>query len=655
MFKRFVFCCFLIAGISLFATAQQDDPILFTVDDSPVHLSEFNYIYSKTNGANADFSEASLREYLDLYVKFKLKVKKAKDMQLDTIKSLQTELEGYRKQLANSYLVDKNVTEKLVDEAYARSKKDIEISHLMISLQSNASPADTLRVFKLISKIRKQYEQGEKWDDLVKQYSNDKYSKDNGGKLGFVTALLPNGYYGLENAAYNTAKGQVSQPVRTSVGYHLVYVNNVREARGEIEAAHILIRNNPKVKNDPSKKKIIDSLYTALNGGANFETLAKASSEDKASAQKGGYIGFFGINKYQRAFEDAVFALSKDGQYTAPIQTAAGWHIVQRISKDGSDEKIAKNRLRPRIKKDGRYQLAQEAMIVRIKKEGNFTENSNNLNQFMVSLDSSFLTHQWKADKSAKQPLFSIGKKMTVSVGEFAAHCQRQARQRVRRGKNATAQSIAKQLYKKFVDDKCIKYEESQLESKYPEFKALMREYEEGILLFEATKMTVWDKASQDTTGLKAFHAKNRANYKWGERAQTTIYTVRAEAKDQIKSIRKEAKKNSSDAVLSKFNTDKEKFIAAQEKLIEKGKDDLLKAASWKAGAMTSPTVNPKNNSLKFAKIEKILPPAEKTLKDARGYIIADYQDYLEKEWLSSLKSAYKVNIDEKVFKSLVK
>ena len=654
MFKRTVILLLMVIGVTLSAIAQNDDPILFTVEDHPVHLSEFNYIYSKTNGTNADFSEKSLQEYLDLYVKFKLKVKKARDMQLDTIKSLQTELEGYRRQLANSYLVDKNVTERLVEEAYARSQKDVNISHIMVALKPNDSPADTLKAYKSIMHIKSLLDKGQKFEELAKQYSNDQYSKDNGGKLGYVSALLPNGYYGLENAAYNTSKGQVSNPVRTASGYHLVQVNDIRDARGEIEAAHILIRTNQKAANDPAKKALVDSLYTLLNTGAKFEDLAQQFSGDKASASKGGYIGFFGINKYQRSFEDAVFALKKDGDYTQPVKTAVGWHIIKRISKENADAETTKRRLRPRVKKDGRYQLAQNAMIQQIKKEGNFQENVKNRDAFFNNLDSTFLTHQWKADKSGNETLFTIGD-TKVNVRNFAAYCQRQARNRVRRGARSTPVEIAGQLYKTYLDDQCIKYEESQLEKKYPEFKALMREYEEGILLFEATKLTVWDKASQDTTGLQKFHASNRAKYKWGERAQTTIYTVRAEAKKQLKDIRKMVKKNTAEAVLAKFNTENEKFIATQEKVIEKGKDDLLAKVSWKAGAISDPVANPKNNSMKFAKIEKILPPAEKTLQEARGYIIADYQDHLEREWLKELKSSYKVDINQEVFKSLIK
>ena len=655
MFKRTVILLLMVTGITFSTIAQNDDPILFTVEGNPVHLSEFNYIYSKTNGTNADFSEQSLQEYLDLYVKFKLKVKKARDMRLDTIKSLQTELDGYRRQLANSYLVDKNVTERLVDEAYERSQKDVSISHIMVALKPNDSPADTLKAYKSIMHVKSLLDKGQKFADLAKQYSNDKYSKDHGGKLGYVSALLPNGYYGLENAAYSTQKGKVSKPVRTAAGYHLVYVNDIREARGEIEAAHILIRKNPKVDNDPSKKILVDSLYTLLNAGAKFEDLAQQFSGDKASASKGGYIGFFGINKYQSSFEDAVFALTKDETYTKPVQTAVGWHIIKRISKEEVDPEKTKRRLRPRVKKDGRYQLAQNAMIKKIKKDGNFTENVKNRDAFFNKLDSTFLTHQWKADKGANEVLFTIGEDTKNSVRNFAAYCQRQARNRVRRGANNSPAEVANQLYKAYVDDQCIKYEESQLEVKYPEFKALMREYEEGILLFEATKLTVWDKASQDTTGLQKFHANNRAKYKWGERAQTTIYTVRAEAKDQMKSIRKLVKKNAAETVLAKFNTDKEKFIATQEKVIEKGKDEMLAKTSWKSGAVSESVSNPKNNSMKFAKIEKILPPAEKSLQEARGYIIADYQDFLEKKWLKDLKSSYKVDINQDVFKSIVK
>ena len=331
MMKQLMLLCSLLIGFSVLSLAQDTDPVLFTVDGLPVHVSEFKYIYSKTNGDKADFSKKSLEEYLDLYVRFKMKVKKARDMKLDTIPSLQQELAGYRRQLANSYLVDKEVTEKLVREAYARSKKDIDISHILFLIKPDAPAADTLAMYQKAMAAKKRLDAGESFSKVAREVSQDKTAKTNGGRIGFLTALLPSGFYQMENAMYNTPTGKVSLPVRTPVGYHLIKKEGERPARGEIEVAHILIRNDKHPNN--GAKAIIDSLYQELQNNGDFTDLAKRHSEDGRTAKRGGYLGIFGINKYERKFEDAAFALSKDNEISKPFASSIGWHIIKWMSK----------------------------------------------------------------------------------------------------------------------------------------------------------------------------------------------------------------------------------------------------------------------------------------------------------------------------------
>ncbi|MCB0616648.1 MAG: peptidylprolyl isomerase, partial [Phaeodactylibacter sp.] len=231
--------------LPLMAWAQKDDPILFTVEDTPVHESEFVYIYSKTNGKNATFSKESLDEYLDLYIKFKLKVQKAREMKLDTVPQLMNELAGYRRQLADSYLIDKEVTEKLLREAYEHSKQDVDISHILISMPSNPSPEDTLAAYEKALAIKQRLKK-EDFATVAKEVSGDKSAQNNGGHIGFVTALFPNGFYELEKAAYSIPLNKLSDPIRTAAGYHLLIVNGRRPARGEMEGDYILLRKEGK-------------------------------------------------------------------------------------------------------------------------------------------------------------------------------------------------------------------------------------------------------------------------------------------------------------------------------------------------------------------------------------------------------------------------
>lgn len=656
MIKRFLFSFLSIILFSTGAFSQKDDPVLFTVEGKPVHVSEFVYIYSKTNGKKADFSKQSLEEYLDLYTKFKLKVHKAKDMQLDTIPTLNKELEGYRRQLADSYLLDKEVTEKLIAEAYERAKMDVDISHILITTGKDPSPADTLKAYNRAMEAKTQLLKGGNFEIIAKSYSDDKSVKRNEGRIGFVTVPFPNGFYALETAAYTLAENQFHGPIRTSAGYHILKINDKRESRGEIEAAHILIRK--KDRSPEAVKKTIDSLNTVLAKGGNFEDLAKKYSEDKATAGKGGYIGFFGINRYEPVFENAAFAIAADDQLSPPIESTVGWHIIKRITKKGIQPyDIEKSRLETKIKKDARYEAAQVAMLEKIKKENNLKENAKVLNDFIASESDTLMTFKWKApkEKSPKE-LFSIGNgAVKYTLGDFTNFLGNSARKRIKMGKTTPVEEAVKTLYKDFVDQSCLKYEESRLEEKYPEFKALMREYEEGILLFEATKMLVWDKASQDTTGLKAFHETIKGKYRWEERAVTTRYHLNRANKDQIDKVRSLAATKSKEEVLAAINTGEKAILAAEEKLIEKSRFDYKGQVDWASGSLTPAEEKGNNKGLSFSKIEKIVPPAIKTLKEARGYVVADYQEKLERDWVAELQTKYKVKTNQSVFKSLIK
>ena len=643
----FFFVAFFIPAANI---AQTDDPILFSVNKKPVHVSEFLYIYSKTNRDQADFSKSSLEEYLDLYTKFKLKVQRAQDLKLDTIQSLQNELAGYRKQLADSYLIDKEVTEKLIQEAHERSQKDLNISHIMVALKQNPTPQDTLNAYKRIMQIKGKLDGGSEFGKVARSLSDDTSAKTNNGQLGYFTSLFPNGFYNFESTAYSLAVNQYSNPVRTPIGYHILKVDEIRPARGEMEAAHILIRHK-----SPDPKMTIDSIYSLLEGGQKFEDLAKIYSNDKASAEKGGYIGFFGISKYEKAFEDAAFGLASDGQYTKPIKTLAGWHIVKRISHQPiPDLENAKARLKAKIQKDARFELAKTSMVDKIKKENGFKSMNGPINRFGASLDKEFLTYRWKApEEKSDEIIFALGTEKHT-LNDFVNYLVKESRKRMQLARTGTVIDALTSLYNDYVAETAIKYEEQNLEQKYPDFKALMREYEEGILLFEITKEEVWDKASQDTVGLTKFFSKNRSNYKWGKRAVVSTYTLNDAAHLSDK-IGKFINKNTPQAVLEKYNKEGKKPVTHQETIVERGRNKEIDALEWKKGVLSPMVMDRKNKKITFMKIEEILEPTNKKLSEARGYVVADYQEYLEKQWLSELKKSYKVQVNKKVFKSLIK
>lgn len=631
----------------------QDDPTLFKIGDTEIGVEEFKYIYQKNNGANADFSAASLKEYLDLYTTFKMKVQRAKDVQLDTVSSLKRELEGYRQQLSRNYLTDREIMSKLTKEAYDRMKNDISISHIYVRVADNANPADTVKAYNKIQDLYKQLRSGKRFSALAKEASEDESTKESGGQIGYITALQLSGFYDLESVAYNTPEGSYSKPVRSRIGYHIIYVDDIRPARGRMEVAHILVRVTDKATEEATAQQKINKLYRDLQDGTAFDALAKLASEDDRTAGKGGYIGYITIGQYEGAFEEAAFNIRQDGAYSRPFRTSVGWHIVKRISYPGLDSyDNMKGRLQNQIRRDSRFEIVQDALVETIKKEANYNAVNKILNEFMEGLDASFATYQWNAPTAnATKSLFSLGGK-TYTVNDFNVYLKRMAGNRVRLGRDKQPQEAGMEMFKAFIQQEALKYEEGQLENKYPEFKALMREYREGIMLFEITKQEVWDKASKDTIGLQQFYDQNKEKYKWDERAEVTIYTVNTTDEKLIAKFEKLARKKSTAKVIKKMNKVRD-VITYEVGTYEKGKNAMVDETIWEKGVLGSPRKD--GQQTKYVKIDNVLPKTVKPLSEARGYVIADYQEYLEKNWIKDLKATYPLEINEAVFNKLIK
>lgn len=634
--------------------AQDADPTLFNIGEDEVHVSEFKYIYEKNNADKADYSEESIKEYLELYKKFKLKVHRARLIGLDTIKSLQKELQGYRKQLANSYLKDKEISERLVDEVYARMREDREVSHIFVAADPKA-PGDKVKAAQeKIDNIHDKLvtNKGAGFDEMARTLSEDKASSKTGGYLGYYTVPLPDGFYEFENAMYNTPKGQFSKPVRSKMGFHIVQVSDVRPARGEMEIAHILIKKSEKGLKRSGAKSKIDTVYQKLKDGIAFEKLAKEYSSDKKTSERGGYLGYFGVNQYERDFEDAAFGLQKDGDYSNPVETNVGYHIIRRISKrDVNDETRAKKRIEAKINNNDRFTVAQEKLLEDVQKEAGFKEDRSHLQTFLTRLDEKFYSYKWEAPQFTNDKvLFTLSDK-SYNLNDFAMWAKKNVRERLKFSKAKPLVEASNEMYEKFVKESVMAYEEANLERKYPDFKALMREYREGILLFEITKNEVWDKASQDTVGLKEYYEKNRDAYKWPTRAKVNKVMVTAASEKDLQEAYKYAKKKKLKKFLDKYGTNDKFSITENEEMIDAMSPEVN--GIKKAGDISNLSANGKEGH--FYVFNSLMKSSYKTLKEARGYAIADYQDYLEKKWVAQLVKDHPAVVNEKVLKSIIK
>lgn len=630
-----------------FANGQANDPVLFSVGDEKVLVSEFAQIYAKNNREDADFSEASLREYLDLYTKFKLKVREAYAMKLDTVYSLRQELEGYRRQLAESYLTDKEITDRLTREAHNRMQEDVRIAHILVRTTSN-TPADTLAAYQKIQTIYQRLQGGEDWNELARAVSEDNDSKNQGGDIGYITAMLPNGFYSFETAAYETPVGNYSAPVKSAIGYHIIKILDKRPARGEMDVAHILLRVKEDGSNEAAVKANIDNIYKQVRDGAKFDEFARNYSEDKSTKDRGGVIGPIAINQYETAFEDAAFGIENDGEVSQPVRTTLGWHLIKRMRKRGVlNFEMSKRRIENQINRDERIAVARQSLAGRVLKEAGYTFNQAAYDELVANAGTELQTYRWTVPNLPEVTLMTLGNESYSNL-DFAQFVRNNARTRMTMPKGSTNAEILDKVYAEYINEKALQHEEKHLATKYPEFAAVMREYEEGILLFEATKINVWDKASRDTVGLTAFHQANREKYMWDERLEASTIVLDSTNLGQLATVKKWAVKSPATKVAEKAK--KKKIGVEVSRRIYQKDEALPNGLIWKAGHIAD-----LEDGRGFVKVERLIPATPKSLDEARGYIISDYQDYLEKEWVNSLLKKYPVQVDESALKRLVR
>ncbi len=633
------------------STNADGSPVLFTIGGEPVYLSEFAYVYNKNNVDDKNgYTLASLNDYLDLYIKFRLKVKEAENLGMDTLSALSTELETYRKQLSKQYLYDREVSEKLLVEAYERSKLEVNASHILIGIDEPGLPADTLKAYKTAIALRARLLKGEDFAELAKKYSKDPSAQTNGGNIGYFTVLQT--VYPFETVAYDTKKGDISMPVRTRFGYHLVKVNDKREAQGEITVAHILLKiptGADKAMIDQVKSKADEIYSDAVSGNKTFEELVGLYSDDKTTKNKGGLLPPFGTGRMVEEFEAAAFNLSKDGDISKPVKTDYGFHIIKRISKKSEptfDE--AKGELKKKIERDTRSEIAKSKLMEGIKKDYNFKANVKARQELYKLIGEKLPEGKfvWEDKAGLTKTLFSIGDK-TYTQADFVTYLE--SKQKKKRAD--PAQVVYDQYYEIFEEEMLLAYEESQLERKYPDFKNLMREYRDGILLFDLTDKKVWSKAVKDTAGLTAFYEGVKSKYMYPERVKVITYTV-SDPKLAEK-VKKYAAKKGLDATLAKYNKKDSNAVTTAEGIFEKGQNLYADQMDWKVGFSDIQATT--DGKSRFVEVVGAVAPAPKPLQEVKGFVVSEYQDYLEKQWIEELQTRYPVVIFNSVLQTMVK
>ena len=673
---------FVALFISLvpFAQEQAKDPVIMTIDGNPVYQSEFLYIYTKNN-ACVSYKKEDLDAYMELFINYKLKVKEAEKLGYDTIPTLIKELQQYRNQLSLPYMIDKEKNEALIKQAYDRTANEIRASHILVRVKTDATPADTLAAYNKIMDFRNRILGGEDFAAVAagtrsQPGSEDPSAATNGGDLGYFTALQM--VYPFEEMAFNTAIGEISMPVRTSFGYHIIKVTDKRATKGKMKAAHIMVMVDRNASPDEATKaeQKINEIYELLKKGESFEDLAGKYSDDQSSRNKGGLLPEFGAGTKQRMvpeFEEAAFSLTADGTYSAPFLSPYGWHIVKRIELTpiGNYESLYRE-LKLKVERDMRAETTKNSFITGLKSQYNYTSNSAKLLPLFYSIGNEIFSGDWKGlenHSKDSEVLFSF-KDKSFTVKDFEVYLINTQTQ----GRNESIEKYITTKFDQFVNSELLIYEDSQLESKYPEFKSLIQEYRDGILVFEVMQNEIWNKASKDSVGIQNYYNSHSADFVFPVRYKGELYKCIDQATAQrvtayLKSDTMDYSKiqmainNGSELNLmikrNTFNSETtEAFRLVKASKASPNTDPCAKKKPEKAPKYRkfktgiNKTFEYKNEFYVFY-VEEILPPRQREYNEAKGLVTAAYQNHLEAEWLKTLRTYYKVEINSEVLYAL--
>lgn len=638
----------LMACIALVTLAQNNEKVLMTIGDTNVSKGEFEYIFNKNNASSQE-EFTTTKEYVDMFVKFKLKVIEAENRGLDTTKAFIDELAGYRSQLAQPYLIDQDLNEQLLQEAYFRFTNEINATHILIRLDNHPRPEDTLKAYNKILDIRKKALDGESFGELAVQYSDDPSAKINKGNLNYFSGFQM--VFPFEDAAYKTPVGEISMPVRSSFGYHIIKVNDLRPSRGEVKVAHILFLRNPEMTPEQAAelKTKADNAYKRINENPSlFVEIATNESDDKASAENDGELPWFGSGQMVFEFQEVAFGLKNKGDISTPFETQFGWHIIKKIDQRpvaSFDEK--QEELKRMLARTSRGRLPEESFLKRLKSQYGYTEHKENVDTFVeiskkyTYNDSLFVAVTRGLDK----PVITLDSvDVTFTQEDFADYLVTDARSEV-----PDVKKRVETKWNRYTSKTLKNYEESQLEKNYPEFRFLMQEYHDGILLFEISQEEVWDKASIDTIGLEKYYNKVKKNYPYEtEHFEGKIFYCQD---DSVQNIVKQMLDNKieENTILDSLNK-QGPLVNIEEGVFVPGQNAAVDSIVF---ASTNDVSENLHFKTAFTVGKKYKAGVPKALSSVRGAVISDYQDYLEEKWIKQLKKKYPVKVNKQMLETV--
>ena len=644
MMKK-IFLLFALAVCTLHIFSQT----LFTYGTNEVGKDEFLRAYNKNRTPVAD-KEKALREYLGLYSKFKLKVKAAKEIRVDTLQQLKYDLQNFRTQVEEGYMTDEKGLDALVDEVIQRSQKDIHLLHFYIPISPTMPPADTLKAYKAMEQLMEELNMGKKDYKQVADEIGKKTMVIKATDLGYITALsLP---YEIENLVYSLMPGGISKIYRTKSAVHIFKNTDERKSAGKWKIAQILFALPPDAGDDKKNevKKLADSVYKLLKAGADFAEMAKKYSDDKLTYQNGGEMPEFGTGRYELTFENAVFALKNDSDITTPIATAYGYHIVKRLQQrptpvDNSDENFVFT-LKQQIAQDTRVNNVKANFTKQVMIKTGYKKNAAIKDEQLFRYADSVVANKNIGNYPINKLVIFSFLQSKVKGSDWLNFVKD-----YKLNPDVYKNESNKELLDKYITVTAMEYYRKHLEEYNTDFKYQMQEFKEGNMLFEIMEKNVWGKAASDSAGLKKYYEAHKSNYLWAASADVLLFNCNNAQSATEAAVDLKAGKD-----WKKIAEDSEGRIQSDSARYETAQLPLQENTNLTEGAITSTFVNSGDNTASFVKVLKKYPAnQQRSFDEARGLVINEYQTHLEEIWVAELQKKYPIKINEAVFQSLLK
>jgi peptidyl-prolyl cis-trans isomerase SurA len=637
-----------ITGMS-FITGTIYSQVLFTYGDNAVSKQEFLRAYQKNNAASVKDQKA-LNEYLNLYTHFKLKVKAAEVMRLDTVEQLKYDLQSFRSQIEEGYLNDEAIVSKMVEEAYDRSQKDIRVSHFSVQINKLKEPSDTVKAASMIQEAYTLLKSGEKNYAKISTDLGTKYDLNlKLADLGYITVFtVP---YEYENIIYGLKKGEYSAPYRSKNAWHIFINEAERKPMGTWKTAQILFVLPPDATTEQiaTVGKRADSIYRLAKAGNDFSELAKKYSEDRYTYPTGGLMPEFGAGKYNVAFEENIIGLTNDGDITIPFLQKDGYHIVKRLEhlpvpSNKNDETVFYS-LKQRVANDARGVIAKNSFYQKVLNQIGFRKNEAVADEKLILHASEVLMHENEIVTPVNDVvIFTMGN--TPVKGIDWLNYARDNKQPF-----GSEKTEIKNLYNQFITFKSLDFYKKHLEEYNTDFKYQMQEFKEGNMLFEIMERNVWSKSATDTAGLMNHYQKNKQKYLWGESADVFVFNCsdKVNAEKVLRELQSGLNRNK---IAEKY---------AEVVQIDSGRYELTQIQIPQdqkiyEGYISPISVNEQDQTTNFIQVLKVYPAnLQRSFDEARGLVINEYQTFLEEEWLTELKKKYPIKVNKKVYASLMK